>query len=220
MGVTRLTLRRAVVLGAPLLTAVWMAFHPWPYGNVVGELAPIADWWIALHTVQFVLFPFVAAALWLLLDGLAGVDVVLTRIGAVAFVVFYNIGDAVAGIATGVVAARIPEASGAERAGLVSAVEALFSHPVKNLSFEVGVYGWTLAVVAAAVALWRAGAPRVPVVLLAVPAYAMGGFGDHAFPYGSLTFGSLFLCALWIELSPRREARRAPAGPSEPARVR
>jgi hypothetical protein len=51
----------------------------------------------------------------------------------------------------------------------------------------------------------------------------MGGFGDHAFPYGSLTFASLFLCALWIELAPRREGNRLPfggAGSATTARVR
>jgi len=193
-----------------------MLFHPWPYGDVVGKLAPIAGWWTLLHTVQFVLLPFVGATIWLLLDGLSGIDVVLARVGAVVFAIFYDIGDAIAGIATGVVAGQIEVASAAERAGLVAGVEALFSHPVKNVSFEVGIYGWTLAVVAAGVALWRAGAPRVPVVLLLVPAYSMGGFGDHAFPYGSLTFASLFLCALWIEFAPRR-GNRLPFGGTESA---
>jgi hypothetical protein len=200
-----------------------MAFHPWPYGDVVGKLAPIAGWWTTLHTVQFVLFPFVAASIWLLLDDLSGVDVVLARMGAVVFAIFYDIGDAIAGIATGVVAGRIPAAPPGERAGLVAGVEALFSHPVKNLSFEVGIYGWMLALVAAGVALWRVGAPRAPVVLLLVPAYSMGGFGDHAFPYGPITFASFFLCALWIELAPWRSSaassRTAPQ-PPEPARVR
>jgi hypothetical protein len=29
---------------------------------------------------------------------------------------------------------------------------------------------------------------------------------DHAFPFGSLTFGSFFLAALWLELAWRKRA--------------
>jgi hypothetical protein len=55
-----------------------------------------------------------------------------------------------------------------------------------------------LALVLAAVALWRAGAPRLPLVLMALPAYLLTF--DHAFPFGTLTFGSFFVVAVWLEL--------------------
>jgi hypothetical protein len=52
---------------------------------------------------------------------------------------------------------------------------------------------------AAAVALYRAGTPRTPLVLLVLPAVFLGFF-DHAFPFGSLAFGSFFVVAAWLEL--------------------
>lgn len=59
-------LRRLVLLGTPLVTAVLMLFHPLPYEDITGELVPIASWWTALHTIQFVLFAIMGAAVWLL----------------------------------------------------------------------------------------------------------------------------------------------------------
>jgi hypothetical protein len=62
-----------------------------------------------------------------------------------------------------------------------------------------------VALAAAALALHRAGAPRVPLVLLALPAYLLFGF-DHAVPFGSLAFGSFFSIALWLEFGGRKPA--------------
>jgi hypothetical protein len=61
---------------------------------------------------------------------------------------------------------------------------------------------WIVALVTAAVALYRAGAPRLPLVLLALLAYLVTF--DHAFPFGSLTFGGFFVLAAWLELAPGR----------------
>jgi hypothetical protein len=67
-----LPVRRIILLGTPLALTVWMLFHPSPYDDYLGELVPIAGWWIALHTVQFDLFAFMGAAVWMLTDGLQG----------------------------------------------------------------------------------------------------------------------------------------------------
>ena len=56
----------------------------------------------------------------------------------------------------------------------------------------------------AAVALYQAGVPRLPLVLVALPA-ALVTF-DHAFPFGSLTFGTFFVIAAWLELASGRLA--------------
>src|SRR5215217_7900724 len=58
-----LTLRRIILLGTPLVLSVLMLFHPSPYDDILGELVPIAQWWIVLHTIQFVLFALMGAAL-------------------------------------------------------------------------------------------------------------------------------------------------------------
>jgi hypothetical protein len=42
----------------------------------------------------------------------------------------------------------------------------------------------------------------LPLVLMALPAYLVTL--DHAFPFGSLTFGTFFVLALWLELTSGR----------------
>src|ERR671911_1590877 len=164
-----LTLRRIVVLGTPLVLTILLFFHPSPYDDVAGELMPIAGWWIALHTIGFILFALVGVALWLLTAGLEGVVATLSRVAAVVFALFYAAGDAIAGISTGILA-RSAEVGALGKRAAVGAIETLFEDPFKSLLFDIGRYAWVVALVLAAVALWRAGVPRLPLVLLALPA--------------------------------------------------
>jgi hypothetical protein len=196
-----LTLRRIVLLGTPLALTFLLLFHPSPYDDVAGELLPIANWWIILHTILFGLVPLMGVALWLLTAGLEGVDAILSRAAAVVFALFYAAGDAIAGISTGILARSAQEGALGERAA-VEAIETLFGDPFKSLLFDIGRYAWVVALVLAAVALWRAGVPRLPLVLLALPAYLVTL--DHAFPSGSLTFGTFFVIAAWIEVASGR----------------
>src|ERR687898_2583163 len=196
-----LTLRRIVLLGTPLVLTILMLFHLSPYEDVANELMPIAAWWIALHTIVFVLVPFMGVALWLLTAGLEGVVATLSRVSAVLFALFYDAGDAIAGISTGILALSAKVGALGERAA-VAAIDTLFADPFKSLLFDIGRYAWIVALVMAAVALWRAGVPRLPLVLMALPAYLVTF--DHAFPFGSLTFGTFFVLALWLELTSGR----------------
>ena len=196
-----LTLRRIVLLGTPLALTILLVFHPSPYDEVADQLLPIAGWWIALHTIVFGLVPFMGLALWMLTAGLEGVFATLSRVAAVIFALFYDAGDAIAGISTGVLALSAQAGALGERAA-VGAIETLFEDPFKTLLFDIGRYAWIVALVLAAVALWRAGVPRLPPVLLALPAYLVTL--DHAFPSGSLTFGTFVVIVAWLEFAPGR----------------
>jgi hypothetical protein len=195
---SNLVLRRFVLLGMPLVLAVLMHYHPSPYEDLVGELLPIADWWLTVHTLQFVLFAFMGASIWVLTDGLWGISVVVGRVAAVVFALFYDIGEAVDGISTGILALNAAGLSGGEQAALVRGMEVLFQSSTKNLFFAIGIFAFTVALAAAAVALFWADAPRVPLFLLALPVYFIGL--DHAFPFGSLAFGASFVAEFWLEL--------------------
>jgi hypothetical protein len=195
---SNLVLRRLVLLGTPLVLAMLMLFHPSPYEDLTGELVPIAGWWLTIHTLQFVLFAFMGASVWLLTDGLRGVSVIVSRAAAVVFAIFYDIGDAVAGISTGILARRAAELPAEEQTALVQGMEVLFQSSTKNLFFTIGIFAFIVAIAAAVVALFWADAPRVPLFLLALPVYFIGL--DHAFPFGSLAFGTFFVAALWLEL--------------------
>src|ERR671912_1448502 len=196
-----LTLRRIVLLGTPLVLTFLLLFHPSPYEDVADQLLPIANWWITLHTIVFGLVPLMGVALWMLTAGLEGVIATLSRVAAVVFALFYAAGDAIAGISTGILARSAQVGALGERTA-VEAIETLFADPFKTLLFDIGRYAWIVALVLAAVALWRAGVPRLPLVLLALPAYLVTL--DHAFPSGSLTFGTFFVIAAWIEFAPGR----------------
>ena len=191
-------LRRLILLGTPLALAVPMLFYPSPYGDVAGELVPIAGWWTILHTLQFVLFASMGAAVWMLVGGMGGFAAAVARVGAAVFAIFYDAGDAIAGISTGILAGAAGNGTLGEHAA-VEAVEALFAAPTKNLMFQIGAYAWIAALVAAAVSLYRAGAPREQ--RHAPAAYFMNF--DHTFPFGSLTFASFPLAALCPEFGPR-----------------
>src|SRR5918997_2825463 len=192
-----LTLRRIVLLGTPLVLTVLLFFHPSPYDDVAGELMPIANWWIALHTIGFLLFALMGVAVWMLTAGLPGVFATVSRVTAVVFALFYDAGDAIAGISTGILA-RSAEAGTLGEQAAVGAIETLWVDPLKNVLFDIGRDAFIVALVTAAVALYRAGVSRLPVMLLALPAFFVTF--DHAFPFGSLTFGTFFVIAAWLEL--------------------
>jgi hypothetical protein len=194
-----LTLRRIVLLGTPLVLTVLLFFHPSPYDDVAGELMPIANWWIALHTIGFLLFALMGVAVWMLTAGLPGVFATVSRVTAVVFALFYDAGDAIAGISTGILA-RSAEAGTLGEQAAVGAIETLWADPLKNVLFDIGRDAFIVALVTAAVALYRAGVSRLPVMLLALPAFFVTF--DHAFPFGSLTFGTFFVIAAWLELAP------------------
>jgi hypothetical protein len=72
----------------------------------------------------------------------------------------------------------------------------------------VGSLGWVVALIAAAIALRRAGASRGPFILLILSGvFLMGG---HPYPQGTLAFGCFFLAAAWLEFAQR--GMRAPEG--------
>ena len=115
-----MTLRRVVLLGTPLVLTILMLFHPSPYDDVAGELMPIAGWWIALHTILFVLVPLMGVALWMLTAGLEGVVATLSRVAVVVFALFYAAGDAIAGISTGILARSAQVGALGERTAVAS----------------------------------------------------------------------------------------------------
>jgi len=198
-------LRRVVLLGTPLTLAILELFHPQVSRDIVGTLFPVAGWWIILHVVQLVLFALMGAALWLLTDGLHGIATAVSRLGAAVFVVFYGAGDALLGIATGILARGVGDLPAEVREGRVEAIATFFESPIAIGLYFVGELGWLVGVLAAVVALYAGGSPRLPLVLLVLSGCVLLVF-DHPAPYGPIVFGSFFLGALWLELTRARRS--------------
>jgi hypothetical protein len=187
-------LRTVVRLGAPLATALLLALHPWPYEDLGGELLPIAGWWTTLHVIGFVLVPLAGAALWLLTDGVGGTAVGVSRSAALIFAVFYTMGDAIAGIAAGLLAQQ----AAVDPQSYLAATRLLVVDGIaKYVAFGIAAVAWVVGITSAMVALARAGAPRASLL----PFFPAAGFGvfDHAIPFGVLAFGSFFAGAAWLE---------------------
>jgi hypothetical protein len=197
-------LRRVVLLGTPLMLALLEFFHPLVSRDVAGTLFPVAGWWITLHVVQLVLFALMGAALWLLTDGLHGIATTVSRLGAAVFVVFYSAGDALLGIATGILARGVGDLPAEVREGRAEAIATFFEDPIAIGLYFVGELGWLVGLLAAVVALYAGGSPRLPLVLLVFSGCVLLVF-DHPAPFGPIVFGSLFVAATWLELASGRQ---------------
>jgi len=201
--------RRLVLLATPLALAVLEIFHPQPDG--VAEAVEQGGWFLWFHMIQLVLIGLMALAVYLLTEGLAGRAVSVSRWAIAVFAVFFSAYDAAAGIATGFV---LQSAQGLSTEGQTAVYETAIDMPGLSLIFVLSIVGtaaWVVAVIAAALALRRAGASRGPFVLLILAGVFL--LGGHPFPWGTLAFGCFFVAAAWLELEPARLTR-------QPSRVR
>jgi hypothetical protein len=203
----RTVLRRLVLLGAPLALALLEIFHP-ERPSSASEAVEQGVWFMWFHFIQVPLFGLIALAVYLLTDGLEGRVVSVSRWAIGVFAVFFSAYDAAAGIGTGY---ALRNAQGLSAGAQEAIYEAVKDMPVLSLIFGLSIVGtlaWVVALIAAAMALRRAGASRGPFVLLILAGvFLMGG---HPYPAGTLAFGCFFLAAAWLEFGQR--VMRAPEG--------
>jgi hypothetical protein len=206
--VERLVLRGVVLLGTPLALAILEIFHPQPSG--VAEAVEQGGWFMWFHIIQLPLIGLIALAVYLLTEGLEGRAAKVSRWAIGVFAVFFSAYDAAAGIATGY---ALRNAQGLSAEGQAAVYETVKDMPELSLIFGLSIVGtgaWVVALIAAAIALRRAGASRGPFILLILAGvFLMGG---HPFPAGTLAFGCFFVAAAWLELAPGRLTQAS--GPS------
>jgi len=203
-GAHRTLLRRLVLLGTPLALALLEIFHPErPSG--ASEAVEQGVWFMWFHIIQVPLIGLIALAVYLLTDGLEGRAVSVSRWSIGVFAVFFSAYDAAAGIGTGY---ALRNAQGLSAEGQAAVYETVKDLPLFSLPFGlsiVGTLGWAVALIAAAIALRRAGASRGPFVLLILAGVLL--MGGHPFPAGTLAFGCFFLAAAWLEIARRANTR-------------
>jgi hypothetical protein len=197
----RLVLRRVVLLGVPLALAILEIFHP-ERPNSATEAVEQGVWFMWFHFIQVPLIGLIALGVYLLTDRLEGQAVMVSRWAIGVFAVFFSAYDAAAGIGTGY---ALRNAQGLSAGAQQAIYEAVKDMPVLSLIFGLSVVGslaWVVSLVAAAMALRRAGAALGPFILLILAGvFLMGG---HPYPAGTLAFGSFFLAAAWLEFAPGR----------------
>jgi hypothetical protein len=209
----RLGLLQLVVLAAPLVWVVVAFLHPTaePYEGIADE----ANRWIFVHVMQLVLTPFLAAGVWLLMDGIQSVAASVTRAVLAFWMVFFSAFDAVAGIATGVLTRHANSLAGSEKEGVVTAIDFLWDDSRLTGGFSVlGILGqgsWIVLAIAATVALYRAGFRRLLVGATLVSVL----FAGHAGPIAAVGLVAFFGALLLRFRAPG--ALAAPSGAHEAA---
>ena len=197
----RLVFRRIILLGAPLALAVLEYLHPERPSGASGAVEQ-GEWFMWFHIIQVPLIGLIALAVYLLTEGLEGRVVSVSRWSIGVFAVFFSAYDAAAGIGTGY---ALRNARGLSVEGQEAVYEAVKDLPLFSLPFVLSVVGtlaWVIALIAAAIALRRAGSSRGPFILLILAGvFLMGG---HPYPAGTLAFGCFFLATAWLTLAPGR----------------
>lgn len=192
-------LRRLIVLGVPLILGVLELGHPalMPGDSIFEVLAPITVWWTVLHIVQIPLFALMGLATFLLVRDLDGRAARISRRAITVFVVVYPAFDAAVGVSSGIMMHNLGPLTAEQHAFVEQNLQALFWGPVTGLMAVVGSGSWLVALVAAALAYRRAGAPLFVVGLLALSGLLLGV--AHIRPIGPLACLSFLVAAASIE---------------------
>jgi hypothetical protein len=196
----RSTLRRLLLLGTPLALALLMVVH-----QLIDQFER-PEAFLLLHLVLLPLFALMGGAVWALLEGVGGATAWAARAAAFVFLVGYVALDAISGVAASAILA-----SGA--AWSTEATRALFTSGPAAIPTTVAVFAWRVSMLLAAWALYRAGRPLAPLVLLVATAVWLNN--DHGGVRGVVVFGGFALAAAWLEFFPgglrRRGAQGTPA---------
>ena len=203
------TARRVLLLAPPLAFAGLAAIHPAPDVNAQAVM-DVATWFATFHVIQLVLMGLVAISVLLLADDFGATGAWTTRLGLGVFLLVFSAYDAVAGIATGLAMRTARDLPAEQQEGVWVTVKDWpgFDPPVFALNI-VGTLGWVVALVGLALTARRAGAGRAEwIFILLAGVFLMGG---HPFPFGTVTFGCLFIAALLHERAAHRARDPQPA---------
>jgi hypothetical protein len=191
-------LRRLVIFGTPLVTAVLMVFHPGGEGRIYDALEDDVTRWLIVHIAFVPLIALMGLAVWLLLNGLEGRAAKVSRIGVAVFAPFYIAYEGALGIGTGVLMQNASDLPASERETVAGLVQDNFESPIiGDPSLLSGISGsaWIVAMIAAAVAFRLAGEGWGVVALLVLSIV----FLAHPFPIGPVGLVAFATAAVLIE---------------------
>jgi hypothetical protein len=151
----------ALTLGALLL------LHPQGGDRLYEGLRDDVTRWLVVHVGLAVFAGLMAAAAYVLIDGLRGRAATISRVALPVFVVFFIAWEATLGIGTGILVDVSNGLPAAERAPVADAIEDYFASPLLFVLSVLGNSAWIVAMLAAAVAFRRAGAGWPVTVLVA-----------------------------------------------------
>lgn len=197
-------LKQIIVLGSPLVLGILEIWHPVGQPNMTPfeSILPVVDWWLTLHLLQLPLFGLLGIGVILLVHNLRGWATIVSRIGIAFFLIFYTALDAITGIAGGLLIRNARDLSSNVQIFASKQFEQLLFNPIVGGStFSVigvlGSGGWIIGVIAAAIALKRAGSSLFSFVLLIASAVLFGI--AHVPPTGPLGMACFLMGVVTID---------------------
>jgi hypothetical protein len=205
------SLTRLLLFAGPLLWAVLVLFHPNPSGDAYEGIADDVDRWLFVHIGQLVLTPLLVLAVWRLLDGLPSMAAMVSRAALVVWAVFFSAYDSVQGVATGILVRHANDLAGEKQSAVAGAIDYVVNEDrlggnVSLISF-IGQGSWILVAIAAAVALYKAGAGKVVAAATLLSAL----FAIHTAP-AAAGLVALFLAGIFRERQRTGMPTRWPEG--------
>lgn len=128
------------------------------------------------------------------------------KVGLAAFVVFYTAYDAIAGVDYAVLITGLHDLPADEAQGALDAYRAAPFVPFGDW----GSVAWLVALVAAAIALWRSGTSRIAPVILLVAAPLLNAFNHSSLLGGPVTCLLVVAAGAFVEWE--RASRPQPLG--------
>jgi hypothetical protein len=162
----------ALTIGVPLAWAVLLWFHPDVDPNhVYADLRGDVVAYQVVHAGTLVFIGLLGLALYLLVRDLPGRAATISRLAIGPFVVFYAAYESVIGLAIGALVQHGNDAPVRQRPAVADAIQSLGDNVIvgdPGVVAMVGSLAWIVAVVAAAIAYRRVGAPLLATILLAL----------------------------------------------------
>jgi hypothetical protein len=198
--------RSWLLVGVPLALAALLTFHPEGEGPVYDGIQNHVTAWLVVHIGLAIGAVLMAIALHGLLRGVTGRAASVCRGALAPFVVAFLTWEGFTGIQTGILAHEanaLP--AGPEREAAATNIQEHFTNPIMgdpSVMSTIANGAWVTAVIAAGIALRRAGAGTAPLVLLSLAIL----FTAHSVVLGSIGLACFAGAALLAE----RRLRRSP----------
>lgn len=194
----------AFLIGVPLAWAVLLWFHPDVNPDSVYEdLRDEVSAYLIVHVGTLIFIGLMGVALYMLVRDLPGRAATISRLAIGPFVLFYAAWETVIGLAIGVLVQHANDAPAGERAAVADAIQAVGENAIvgdAGALLTVGALAWITAVIAAAVAVRRSGAPLLATVLLGLSAVVV----SHPPPIGPIGLACFAGAAGLLAISGRR----------------
>ena len=201
------------MLTVPLGWAILLIFHPDPTRNIHAGLHHQVTPWLVVHLGTLLGICLIGIVLQLMVRGMAGRAAAISRWAVLPYVLSYGSAEAIQGPATAVLVRYANSVPAAERPAAAGAVQALWDDMVvDDLIGGPGAVAWLVAVIAAALAYHRTGAPWWVTGLLGAAAVAV----IHTPPFGpfglSCLAGAIASSGWWQRADRVGAMRNASAG--------